>query len=837
MAGKTLRVKLTGMDEDNMEFLDSPHEVVLIDSGITSLCNIPLKGHIQILNLHCNNITSIENINQLSTLKHLDLSSNQISKIEGLEGLMSLKTLNLSCNRITKIKGLTGLKSLEKLNLSYNGIFELSGLVELHGPDYKLKKLELHGNQITSVNHIVECLIGCLKLVNVTLVHDGSDNPVCQLPGYRSGVLNSLPQLEILDDVDRSGQPVDKENGLSDIPGLEDYLEYLISDGPQVVQFAFPRIDQALEKFRHRAVSSTEVTTSTTTDQESSPEVRIVASKLTSPKSKGKLQRRQAPDHEIRLEKLENQLANLIREALMQELDNERERRWKAEQAARKLVDHIKELQSKVSEEHDLQGVAIHATTRLKQALMNEKEVRTKLEKNVEGLEERLKEVTEKYQSCQQSEDEQRRALKAMETTAITAESERLKQQAHEAKKSQEYQMRAAAASRETDLLRDMVKKHEQKIQQLQELLAIREQEHRQNLDNRYHLDSKEIQDVITRAVDKERERHELDVKLHQERVNVLSKQYQDLEDEFRAGLHIEANRFRQVQDAFEKASEEASTYKQSLFVSEEKERKAAGMVSELTAMVKEQKGRLTELSKSKQEALAEAKDRLQTVEAHLDEARRRMTHLEMLKQEKIKLTSQITAQESLMEGLRAEKKLWSQELAHQGANLAQDRGRLEARIDALSAEVSALKKQQERDQDSLKIKSKMIEDQTDTIRILKEGLVERDNEIKDARGESLKIQKTLEEQLKEEKISNVDFQDRVERLTERKEELKEQLADCQTELNESRRTLATLDKKWKDKTELITTLESQVKKVKENYDEKEKNLKDERDKALAAEK
>ena len=55
------------------------------------------------------------------------------------------------------------------------------------------------------------------------------------------------------------------------------------------------------------------------------------------------------------------------------------------------------------------------------------------------------------------------------------------------------------------------------------------------------------------------------------------------------------------------------------------------------------------------------------------------------------------------------------------GASLAQDRGRLEARIEALNAEVVSLKKQSERENDTLKIKTKMVDDQTDTIRKLKE--------------------------------------------------------------------------------------------------------------------
>ncbi len=55
------------------------------------------------------------------------------------------------------------------------------------------------------------------------------------------------------------------------------------------------------------------------------------------------------------------------------------------------------------------------------------------------------------------------------------------------------------------------------------------------------------------------------------------------------------------------------------------------------------------------------------------------------------------------------------------GVSLAQDRGRLEAKIEVLGAELETQKKQNERDNDALKIKAKIIDDQTETIRRLKE--------------------------------------------------------------------------------------------------------------------
>ena len=46
------------------------------------------------------------------------------------------------------------------------------------------------------------------------------------------------------------------------------------------------------------------------------------------------------------------------------------------------------------------------------------------------------------------------------------------------------------------------------------------------------------------------------------------------------------------------------------------------------------------------------------------------------------------------MEGLRGERQLWGRELAQQGAELAQDRGRMEAQIESLTSDTASLREQ-----------------------------------------------------------------------------------------------------------------------------------------------
>ena len=233
--------------------------------------------------------------------------------------------------------------------------------------------------------------------------------------------------------------------------------------------------------------------------------------------------------------------------------------------------------------------------------------------------------------------------------------------------------------------------------------------------------------------------------------------------------------------------------------------------ISELSSLVREQKARLAELSRAKSEQVAELRERVQQLEAHLDEARRRMVQFEMLKKDHDKLQAALHAQESLVAGLREERKVWSDELAQQGATLAQDRGRLESRIEALQAELSEARKKSDRDLDALRIKTKVVDDQTETIRKLKDAVVERDEQIRDARAEQLRAQRELESELSTEAAENQTLSDHLSRERSRRDELKSLVTDLQTQLADEQHAHSMLQDRWHEKTNAIATVERQV--------------------------
>ncbi|KAM6948379.1 leucine-rich repeat and coiled-coil domain-containing protein 1 [Aplochiton taeniatus] len=929
-------------------------ELSLIDKNISSLLEVPFSSILTSLNLHCNRIPRIEGLTAAWYLRHLDLSSNRISRIEGLSSLSSLKTLNLSCNLITKVEGLNDLVNLTRLNLSHNQINDLTGLLYLHGVEYKLKHLSLHSNHLDSVNQLLQCLLGVKSLKNLTLMVDGKGNPLCNLPGYREMVFQLLPQVSILDGLDQLGHPPPLgEDSSIDIPGLEDYVEFLLSSDTSANELArgdyariTPRIDkvrtclfevlepvgpskephnsqrhwaaegvtagqpdneQRIKTLAHQVsllyketpaghVSSTSApsvvavrkarrdidNTSESecdTGKESQRRSKIPTShsgsittvrrpaKARKSDSNQETAKQKAPMSALPQKKPLHAASGGVDtvgparrspiraakpsgdrstkpsaeeetyRAIVEERDQERERRWKAEQAVRKMMEQMKTFQTRASKEKDLQSMALHTTDRLKEMLLKERAEQGVLQNRVGELEERCQSMGQQLEQARQREDQQQSALRSQEDSAAHGEATRARQQAEEMKRCQELENKAIALKREADIQKASARQFKDRLQQLHELLASREQVHRKELESRLTPGGPEFGVAVAKEVAAMEQRHTLREAELKERTVESRQLYAALEDEFRMALTIEASRLSEVREACEQLSAERSEVNASLCQSRQREKQSASLVQELTAMVKEQKSRISDLIKSKRNAVTELKARLRPLEAASEHDSRLNLQLELLKKDKSRLLSQLTAQESVIDDLRAERRIWGQELAQQGASLSQDRGRLEAKIEVLSNELETQRKHNDRDNDALRIKTKIINDQTETVRKLKEGLQERDEQIRRLHEEGVQAQRRFQEQLEEEMAPLAELRELVEQLSLRKEELKQHLEDKEVELDEVKSAHSASSKKWLEKADLLTHLESQVKRMKESFDSKESLLLEERDKVSQAHK
>uniref|UniRef100_A0A8C5QPI0 Leucine-rich repeat and coiled-coil domain-containing protein 1 n=1 Tax=Leptobrachium leishanense TaxID=445787 RepID=A0A8C5QPI0_9ANUR len=874
-------------------------ELSLMDKHVSSLLEVSLNAHLLSINLHCNQISKIEGLEHLRNLRHLDLSSNRITSIQGLDLLTCLRSLNLSCNRLTKIEGLEGLRSLRELNLSYNRIHDLAGLIPLHGQTGNLSHLYLHSNCINDIDEVMRCIVGLQSLLYLTFQQTGKGNPVCNRTGYREILFEVLPHLSTLDGINQKGEPMFGHQGsLIDSPNLE-FLEYMsaFENGSKDLKASTSKAENPVRIM----IAKRDTDLTTESDGDSGKEIPSSSDRASCPTpannkktpvhkhlkpSKAKISNRlvklvtkvNAPGKpkivsHSRKAGIQSSISSDIMDtdsteqlpaktrvpqrsqkskivpttpnhteestyrALIQELDQERERRWKAEQTVIKLTENLKEVQRQTKEEKDINSMAVYTTDRIKELLLKEKNANINLQGFIQRLKEENESLTNDLETYTSKEENYKTELKNMKDTLSKLESQTEQQQALEIKQIQEAERKASASQREVDLLRVSVRQQKGKVQQLHELLTAREEAYRKELASRVALHGPEFQDTVAKEVSKQEHCHSQQINEFQEKINALTQQYTALEDEFRAALIIEARRFKEVKDAFDHLAAELSEHKEALNCCQRKEKQLASLNQELTTMVKEQKARIAEITKAKQETTNELKSKIRTLEIVADEEKRKTVQIELLKQEKSKLISQLTAQESLIDGLKAERKIWGQELTQQGVSLAQDRGRLDAKIESLSSEIETLKKQNQRDNDALKIKAKVVDDQTETIRKLKEGLQERDERIRKLREENLRLEKALEEHGHEKTAQLEELKAKLHRQIERKEEAKLLLEEREAELEDMKKAYSAMNTKWQDKAELLNQLEMQVRQMKANFDAKEKKLIEERNKSLQTQK
>lgn len=203
------------------------------------------------------------------------------------------------------------------------------------------------------------------------------------------------------------------------------------------------------------------------------------------------------------------------------------------------------------------------------------------------------------------------------------------------------------------------------------------------------------------------------------------------------------------------------------------------------------------------------------------------------LQEDKAKLEAQAAARQSVVEGLREERKLWGQELAHQGASLAQERGRMEAELESLGKETVSLRRQLQEERDAVRVKGKQLDDQADTIQSLKRTLGEKEAELRSGGARLQGEAQELRFRLEQEEAASMDLQEQVSALLKRKEELKVELASKLEERDHWKATFNDLNGQWEVKVKIIDSLEENIKQVQTSFNQKQSQLLLEKDQAV----
>ena len=317
--------------------------------------------------------------------------------------------------------------------------------------------------------------------------------------------------------------------------------------------------------------------------------------------------------------------------------------------------------------------------------------------------------------------------------------------------------------------------------------------------------------------------------KQHLDKIESLEKCYKLLEDEFRTALVIEAGRFNELFTRYDSVNSECAELKNQLDQTVQSDQRNKALILELNELIKEQKNRLSSLAKQRQDTNEDVHKRNEKLSEAVNDCVKLKAQIEQLKREKKEVDLRFKKFMLDYNDIKAEKETWNKKIADQKIFLMQENNRLDIETRTLGAELDMLKKNLSKDEDSLKIKAKIIEDQTETIKKLKSAVIERDDLLKKAREEALNAQKSLEQQLNNEMDLSNELQIKFEKANERKEGLKLELEQMRHTYGETKLAYDELSEKWKQKSELINELDSKVRKMRENFQTKEAEIMNEK--------
>ncbi len=176
-----------------------------------------------------------------------------------------------------------------------------------------------------------------------------------------------------------------------------------------------------------------------------------------------------------------------------QDLDKERERRWKAEQAAERLVEHVRTLQTKLADVQAKHELCVVQNSRLNSKVTGANQNKETLKSQLDELRGQLEDSNTELDKMHTRDAEQMDLLRRLEENCRSLETEKIKDLTELSSRTKEAERIAAGCAREVELLTKSVRHLKAQLHQTQELLANREREHQKQMENCKPLESKEV--------------------------------------------------------------------------------------------------------------------------------------------------------------------------------------------------------------------------------------------------------------------------------------------------------------------------------------------------------
>ncbi|CAF3813699.1 unnamed protein product [Rotaria sp. Silwood1] len=212
---------------------------------------------------------------------------------------------------------------------------------------------------------------------------------------------------------------------------------------------------------------------------------------------------------------------NDIYTSTLRELDNERDKRWRAEQEIKHLNDIINEFKKRVNDGRTNETILHELTEKHKQRLADEKSKFQDLTAILDDYKARLRSTDDQLCSYKKAQETNLQLIKTLESSLSKLESEKNELRITENEKIRNWERRCNTLQNENEILQQELKTIKQQLRECQELYTTREIQHKQEFEKcRIDLQATEVQQYIKQEIQRKEDIHRTEM-THQQEKNV----------------------------------------------------------------------------------------------------------------------------------------------------------------------------------------------------------------------------------------------------------------------------------------------------------------------------
>ncbi|KAJ3024343.1 hypothetical protein HKX48_000018 [Thoreauomyces humboldtii] len=440
-------------------------------------------------------------------------------------------------------------------------------------------------------------------------------------------------------------------------------------------------------------------------------------------------------------------------------------------------------------------------------------------------LQSKLVKQTAKLEAVRHSSHDDQGVLLTMERQLQAAEEANSKLSIRLLKERESTKMKLAEAHTESDIYKSTIRQLQKEANTMQRQLAVRDCDSRQQMREISSTLNTELKSAIAETTTRMTEKHREEVDVLTRQLQSTREAYSALEEEYRKGIKEEQGRSMHLQTVCTELSQQSSDQQKTLELARSKEKEMAAVIHQLSSVLKDQKGKIADMTLKQQAAFTVFEEKVQSLEDRLKAALKTRTELRALQGER-------ASEKATLATLKEDQQRAHAHLTEREAECT----RLQSEIDHLRSEMTLFDQTRDSHDQTIRIKNKMLDDQNETIRNLKQNLDNKCREHQNLVVDVSKREEDLKDRLDAERAIKGDLQQEVEAQAQLIEHLQSLVGDYKAERSNLRKELTDVSKRLRERNESIHLIEEEVARIRAVYKAKEERWAQEADSTLKAE-